>query len=251
MFRALEIAASGMAGEQVAMNTVANNLANVNTTAFKSSQTRFEELLSVENADGTWAPQGVQVSANETNATQGTLQATGNTWDLGISGQGYFPLTNASGQEVYTRAGNFSVNAEGQVVNANGLPLAGGITVPTGTQSVQVGLDGTVTAIPAGSTQTVTLGKIELVNFANVQGLQDDGQGIYEATAASGPALRQESSTLALGLGSVIQGSLETSNVNMVQEMVNMINTQRAYETGAKTITAADQMLGYANSLVR
>jgi flagellar basal-body rod protein FlgG len=240
-----------MASEQVAMNTVANNLANVNTTGFKASEVQFEELINTQNANGSWSPQGVQVASTEMNNTQGTIQQTGNTWDLAINGAGYFPLTNTSGQEVYSRVGSFNVNAQGQIVNPNGLVLAGGITVPQGEQNIQIGQDGTIYGTPPNSAQPVALGQIQLVGFANPQGLTDQGQGVYAASTASGPALRQTGSSTSIGLGAIEQGSLETSNVNMVQEMVNMISTQRAYESGAKVITAADQMLGYANNLVK
>jgi flagellar basal-body rod protein FlgG len=254
MFRALEIAASGMAGEQTAMNTIANNMANANTPAFKDSQVRFEEMLSVEGASGTWDGQGVRVAANQRDTTQGALQATGQTWDMAINGAGYFPLMDPNGQQVYTRSGSFNVNAEGQLVNLSGNVLAGGISVPTGTTNVAIAADGTITGYPPSSSQSgqpVTLGKINLVTFANEQGLTDQGGGVFAATDASGPALTQEASAVPLGLGGIVQGSLESSNVNMVTEMVNLISTQRAYETGAKVITAADEMLGYVNGLVR
>jgi len=251
MFKALEIAASGMASEQVAMNTVANNMANTNTVGFKSSQVRFEELLSSQESDGTLSATGVGVAGTQRDLSQGALTATGQTWDLAISGSGYFPVIDANGREAYTRAGSFHVDSEGHIVNPNGLALAAGITVPTGAQNVQVGQDGTVQALLPGNSQSVVLGKIDLVGFADEQGLTDRGNGLFDQNDASGPPLRQGAASNALQLGSIQQGALEGSNVNMVQEMVDMINTQRAYETGAKVITAADEMLGYANSLRR
>jgi flagellar basal-body rod protein FlgG len=250
MFRALEIAASGMAGQQFAMDSVANNLANVNTPGFKAQSARFEELVTQEGPDG-WVGQGARISGNAHDNSQGAVQVTGQPLDLAIQGNGYFPLMDGSGKEVYTRAGNFHLDAEGRIVHQSGDLLAGGVSVPQGTQGIMIAGDGTVTGTVPGNTLPVALGKVDLVGFANDQGLLGQGQGVFSSTDASGPALRQENSALPLGLGSIQQGSLEASNVNMIDQMVSLISTQRAYETGAKLITAADEMLGYANNLRR
>jgi flagellar basal-body rod protein FlgG len=182
---------------------------------------------------------------------QGNIQNTGKTWDLALNGPGYFPLLDGAGKEVYTRAGNFRVDSEGRLVHKSGLLVAGGISVPNGTQNIHVAEDGTVTGNPPGSDRSVALGRIEVVGFADEGGLAARGQGVFDATDSSGPALRQSSSSGELGLGTIQQGALESSNVDKVQAMVDLINTQRAYETASKVITAADDMLGYANNLRR
>jgi flagellar basal-body rod protein FlgG len=250
MFRALEIAASGMAGQQFAMDTVANNLANVSTPGFKSQSAQFEEMVTQDSVNG-MVGQGSRVSGSESDLSQGAIQSTGQPLDLAIQGNGYFPLVDPSGKEVYTRSGSFHLDAEGRIVHSSGLLLGGGISVPQGTTTLQIGTDGTVAGTVPGNLVPVTLGKVEVVGFANPQGLLAQGQSIFTSTDSSGPALRQENSALPLGLGTVNQGSLEGSNVNMIDQMVSMISTQRAYETGAKVISAADEMLGYANGLRR
>ncbi len=251
MFRAMEIAASGMATEQTAMNTLADNLANVDTTGFKAGQVQFESLVDTQTPDGVELPEGVQVAASYDDQSQGVIQQTGNPLDLAVNGAGYFPLIGPNGTQLYTRAGSFTLNAQGQIVNPNGLVLAGGITVPMGEQNITVEADGTVLGTPPGSSTPVPLGQIQLAGFANPDGLNDEGQGVFAPTVASGPALTQSSASDNLGLGSIQQGALESSNVNMVQEMVDLISTQRAYESAAKVVATADTMLGYANGLVR
>ena len=250
MFRALEIAASGMAGQQFAMDTVANNLANANTTGFKSGSAQFEELVGQVDG-GNYIGQGSRIAGSNRDASQGAIQTTGQPLDLAINGNGYFPLVDPSGKEVYSRAGAFHMDADGRVVHQSGFLLAGNLSIPQGASGLSIADDGTVSATVPGNSLPVALGKIDLVGFANEQGLEAQGQSVFATTDNSGPALRQENSALPLGLGSIQQGALEGSNVNMIDQMVSMINTQRAYETGAMVITAADEMLGYANNLRR
>jgi flagellar basal-body rod protein FlgG len=250
MFRALEIAASGMAGQQFSMDTVANNLANASTTGFKSGTAEFQELVGQVDG-GTYIGQGARIAGSNRDLSQGAVQTTGQPLDLAINGSGYFPLVDPSGKEVYSRAGSFHLDADGRVVHESGDLLAGNLTIPQGAQGLTIGTDGTVSATVPGNSQPVVLGKIGLVGFSNEEGLLAQGQSVFSATDNSGPALRQENSALPLGLGSIQQGALEGSNVNMIDQMVSMINTQRAYETGAKVIQAADEMLGYANNMRR
>ena len=251
-------AATGMEAQQLNLNTIANNLANVNTIGFKRDRANFE-ALSYQNvvAAGSQADSqnklaigmnlgtGVQLTGTERIDTQGTMQSTGNSLDLAIEGSGYFQVQMSDGSTGYTRAGNFKLNAEGTVVNPDGLPLIPQITVPEGATAVSVGADGTVSANLPGQTESTVLGQIETASFINANGLQAVGSNILRETAASGTA--KVGAAGLEGRGSIRAGMLEQSNVNTVEELVDMIETQRAYEIASKMIKATDEMLQYTN----
>ncbi|MEA3402917.1 MAG: flagellar basal-body rod protein FlgG [Armatimonadota bacterium] len=262
MMRALWSAASGMTAQELNVDTIANNLANVNTIGFKKQRVEFQDLMyetlrspGAAAAEGVEIPTGIQVGlGSRTAATrklfaQGTFQETGNPLDLVIEGSGFFQVLMPNGSVAYTRAGAFKIDSEGNVVNADGFPLEPPLVIPTDTTSIAVGSDGTVSATTAGSTEPQTIGQIELARFANPAGLQNLGHSLLRATAASG-----EPTTGAPGidgLGGISQGMLEMSNVKVVEEMVNMITAQRAYEANSQAIRIADQMLEIANNTRR
>jgi flagellar basal-body rod protein FlgG len=243
------------------MSVISNNLANVNTTGFKRDRAVFEDLLyqNVRQSGGnsteeTTLPSGLQVGtgvrvvSTEKLHTQGNIVTSENALDLAISGRGYFQILQPDGTTAYTRDGSFSVDANGQMVTASGYTVQPGIAIPTGAQSVTIGSDGTVSVKIQGTTAPSVVGSIQLADFVNPVGLQAIGENLYQETAASGIAV---AGTPGLnGVGKVMQGSLETSNVNVVEEMVNMIETQRAYEMNSKAISASDQMLQFLNNNV-
>lgn len=256
---ALWTAKTGLDAQQTRMNVISNNLANVNTTGFKRDRAVFESLLyqNVREAGtqssqdsvsptGLYVGTGVRVVATEKLFTQGNLTATGNSLDAAIQGRGFFSVLMPDGSIGYTRDGSFQQDAQGQLVTANGYPLQPAISIPANTTSVSIGQDGTVTAIVENSGVPTELGTIQLFDFTNPSGLAARGGNLYTETAASGGALP---GTAGLdGLGTLIQGSVETSNVNVVEELVGMIETQRAYEINSKAISTVDDMLQYANS---
>lgn len=255
---ALQVARTGLDAQNVKMRVIANNLANVNTLGFKRDRANFETLSyqqivaagaqgDAQNklAIGLNLGTGVQLTGTERIDTQGTFQSTGNSLDLAIEGSGYFQLQRPDGSIGYTRAGNFKTNAEGTVVSTDGLPLVPQITVPQGVTSLTIGADGTVSATLAGQSEASVIGKIETANFINPNGLQAIGNNLLVETAASGTA--QVGAAGAEGRGSVRSGMLEQSNVNTVEEMVDMIETQRSYEIASKMIKATDEMLQTAN----
>jgi len=258
MEAALWAAKTGLDAQQTQMTVVSNNLANVNTTGFKKGRAIFNDLLyqQVTQVGGstsqtTLSPTGLQlgtgvrVVATENSYTQGSLNTTGNALDMAIQGQGFFQILQPNGQIAYTRDGSFQLNAQGQVVNASGYPLQPAITIPANAQSITVGTDGTVTALMPNSTTPTTVGTIQLANFINPAGLQNLGGNLVAESASSGAPT---AGTPGLsGLGTVVQGSVETSNVDVVEEMVNMIETQRAYEMNSKAVQTTDQMLQYAS----
>lgn len=240
------------------MRVIANNLANTSTTAFKRDRANFATLAyqdarvagqqsSTQSTYATGLNLGTGVSVQSTTRvdTQGTMDTTGNAYDLAIQGSGYFQVLMPSGQPAYTRAGNFSLSAEGQLVTSQGYVVQPAITVPTGAHSVTIASDGTVSAIPAGGTAATQIGQITLANFANPSALQALGDNMNQETGASGPAQIGAAGTA--GRGTVSQGMLETSNVNTVTELVDMIECQRAYEINSKMISAVDEMLKNAN----
>ena len=254
---ALHVARTGLDAQNTKMRVIANNLANVNTTGFKKDRADFETLAyqqmiaagsnsDSENKFATGLNLGSGVSLQGTSRidTQGTLNTTGNSLDLAIEGAGYFQLQKPDGTIAYTRAGNFSLTAEGTIVSSDGLPLIPQITVPEGTQSISIGNDGTVSAMAADGTGT-QLGQIETARFINPAGLAAEGNNLLSETAASGPP--QTGVAGLEGRGAIRQGSLEGSNVNVVEELVDMIETQRAYEVNSKMIKATDEMLQYVN----
>ena len=255
---ALHVARTGLDAQNTKMRVIANNLANVNTTGFKRDRADFETLAyqqiiaagansDSENKFATGLNLGSGVSLQGTSKinTQGTLTQTGNTLDMAVEGAGYFQVQRPDGSIAYTRAGNFNVTAEGTVVTSDGLPLIPQITVPEGATSVSVGNDGTVSATLQGESAPTQLGQIELANFMNSAGLQSIGNNLLVETAASGTP--QVGIAGLEGRGAIRSGFLETSNVNIVEELVEMIETQRAYEVNSKMIKATDEMLQYVN----
>jgi flagellar basal-body rod protein FlgG len=255
---ALHVARTGLDAQDVKMRVIANNLANVNTTGFKRDRANFETLAYQQViAAGSQADSqnklaiglnlgtGVQLTGTERIDTQGTLNTTGNSFDLAIEGAGFFQLQRPDGSIAYTRAGNFKTNAEGTLVSADGLPLIPQIQLPEGVTSVTIGNDGTVSASVPGQNAPTQLGQIETARFVNPAGLQATGGNLLTETAASGAP--QVGAAGLEGRGTIRQGALEQSNVNTVEELVDMIETQRAYEIASKMIKATDEMLQYVN----
>tara|TARA_R110000787_G_scaffold215561_5_gene324660 strand:+ start:382 stop:1167 length:786 start_codon:yes stop_codon:yes gene_type:complete len=258
MNSALWIAKTGLDAQQARMSVVSNNLANVNTTGFKRGRASFEDLLyqTVRQPGGSTSAQtqaptglmlgtGVRVASTEKSFTQGSLQQTGNALDLAINGRGFFEISLPDGSIAYTRDGALRLSAEGALVNSAGHPLQPALSIPDGAQSVTVGADGTVTVQMPGEATPVTLGTLTLTDFINPAGLQARGDNLFDETAASGPP--QQGTPGINGIGSIAQGALESSNVNVVEELVNMIETQRAYEMNSKAISATDDMLQFVN----
>nr|WP_296750580.1 flagellar basal-body rod protein FlgG [Thioalkalivibrio sp.] len=259
MNKALWIAKTGLDAQQTRMSVVSNNLANVNTTGFKKSRAVFEDLVyqtvrqaGAQSAQNTELPSGlmlgtgVRTVATEKMFTQGNLTQTDNSLDVAIQGRGFFEILMPDGSLGYTRDGSFQLNSEGQMVTSSGYEVQPGIVIPEGTLSITVAEDGTVSAQVAGNVGPVEVGALQLADFINPAGLQPVGQNLFTETAASGAP---QTGTPGLdGRGSLIQGFLEGSNVNTVEELVNMIETQRAYEMNSKAISTADQMLQYVNN---
>ncbi|UOA08758.1 flagellar basal-body rod protein FlgG [Methylobacter sp. S3L5C] len=254
MFRSLWIAKTGLEAQQSQLDVITNNLANVGTTGFKRSRAVFEDLLyqTIRQPGGqssqiTQLPSGLQlgtgvrVVAAERLYLQGNLQQTGNNKDLAIQGTGFFQILMPDGTLSYTRDGSFQVNSEGLLVTASGYPVQPTIAIPSDAQSVTVGRDGTVSVVQPGSVQPNTVGTIELASFMNPAGLSAQGENVFIETASSGPPIINAPDSN--GMGYLAQGYIETSNVNVVEEMTNMIQAQRAYEINSKAVTAADQML--------
>lgn len=262
MIRALWTAASGMQGQQKSIDVVANNLANVNTTGFKRSRADFQDLI-YQNLKSTGSPAtnttqvptGIQIGLGTRLAavtkifTSGDLTQTGNELDIAIEGNGFFPITLPDGTVGYSRAGAFKRDSTGQIVTSDGNPLSPAISIPNNATKVNIGSDGTVSVQIAGQSATTTIGNIKLASFSNPSGLSSQGKNIYLPTDASGAAT--ESTPGQNGVGTIAQGLLEMSNVNVAEEMVNMIIGQRAYEINAKAVTASDEMLQTANNLKR
>jgi flagellar basal-body rod protein FlgG len=260
--RALWTAASGMQAQQLTLDVVANNLANVQTAGFKRSRVDFQDLVyetlqapGASSAQGQEIPSGFQVGhGSRAVATQrlfikGDLQQTGNALDLAIEGDGFFQITLPSGEIGYSRAGTFKKNSQGQLVTSDGFTIEPQITIPQNATSVVVGVDGIVSVTLAGQTQPQQVGTIELARFINPAGLQSHGRNIFMPTQASGDAIT--GSPGLDGLGTLIQGFVEGSNVNVVEEMVGLITSQRAYEINSKAIRTADEMMQTANNLIR
>ena len=255
---ALWAAKTGLDAQQTQMTVTANNLANVNTTGFKRSRIEFQDLLydtvrapGAEQSNGTQLPTGLQVGhgsqAVSTSQifTEGELTQTGGQLDMAIQGDGFFQVTMPDGTLAYTRDGSLHTDSQGRVTTANGLVLQSGFqAIPTGTTGINIGSDGTVTTTSASGTQTF---RVQLTRFANPAGLQSEGQNLYIQTPASGTP--ETGNPGENGYGTMQQGYLEMSNVSVVQEMVNMIVAQRAYEVNSKAVQAADEMMSQANNL--
>ncbi|MFA9461471.1 flagellar basal-body rod protein FlgG [Thiohalorhabdus methylotrophus] len=263
MDRAMWTAASGMHAQQTRIDTISNNLSNVNTTGFKQSRADFQDQMyqvqrmpgASSSAAGTQVPTGIQVGLGvRTGAVsptfeQGNLENTGNNLDLAIEGRGFFQVQLPNGDTGYTRAGNFSIDNQGRIVTPDGNPLLSGITIPPNATGVNISKDGTVDVRQPGNAQPTTVGQIQLATFVNPAGLKAEGGNIFLETGASGAP--QQGLPGANGAGTLQQGFLEKSNVSVVREMVNMISGQRAYEVNSKAIKTSDQMLQMANNLKR
>ncbi|MBB1160654.1 flagellar basal-body rod protein FlgG [Aquariibacter albus] len=254
MMRALWISKTGMEAQQTQLDHISNNLANSATNGYKRSHAVFEDLMyqnlrqaGANSSEQTQLPTGLQVGlgtravATSRQFTQGNLQQTGNSLDVAIKGAGFFPIQRPDGSTAYSRDGAFQLNAQGQIVTNNGELLGDGISVPPEAQGVTIGSDGIVTARMPGQAAPRQIGQIQLANFQNPAGLEPLGQNLFAETAASGAP--NTDAPGANGLGSLTQGFVETSNVNVVEELVTMIQTQRAYELNSKAIQTADQML--------
>ena len=255
---ALWIAKTGLDAQQTRMAVVSNNLANVNTVGFKRGRASFEDLLyqtvrqpgasSSQNSElpsGLMLGTGVRVVSTEKEFAQGNLIHTENPMDVAIQGRGFFEILMPDGSVAYTRDGSFEMNAQGVLVTSSGYEVQPAITVPAQTQSITVGSDGTVTALVAGNNAAQQIGTIQLTDFLNPLGLQPMGENLFKETLSSGSP--QAGTPGLSGLGTLVEGSLESSNVNVVEELVNMIETQRAYEMNSKAISTVDQMLQYVS----
>ncbi len=258
MYPALWIAKTGLDAQQTNMSVIANNLANVNTTGFKRDRAVFNDLIyqnlrqvgaqSSENTElpsGLMLGTGVKVVATQKEHSQGNIVQSGNSLDVAVQGKGYFQVLHPDGNIVYTRDGSFSLTADGVLVTPNGYELQPSMTVPTDATSLTIGSDGVVSVLQSGSNTPTQIGQIELAYFVNPHGLEPIGDNLYRETNASGgvnTAIPGSDST-----GTLIQGALESSNVNVVEELVNMIETQRAYEMNSKAISTTDEMLSYVN----
>ena len=257
--RSLWVAKTGLDAQQTRMAVISNNLANVNTTGYKKARPVFEDLLyqnvrqvGAQSSQDTELPSGLQlgsgvrVVATQKMHTQGNILQTDNNLDIAISGRGFYQVLMPNGDINYTRDGSFQLSSNGQVVTSGGLELEPAITVPDDAISVTIGRDGTVSALQPGNAAPVELGQIELADFVNPVGLEPIGENLFRESVASGaPNVGVPGEN---EFGSLIQGSLETSNVNVVEELVNMIETQRAYEMNSKAISTTDEMLQFVTN---
>jgi flagellar basal-body rod protein FlgG len=253
------IAKTGLDAQQTRMSVISNNLANVNTTGFKRDRASFEDMLyqnlrqpgsqagaETQVPTGLMLGTGVRIVSTEKTHTQGSMVSTKNALDMAVQGSGFFQIAQGDGTIAYTRDGSFKLSATGQLVTANGSLLQPGITIPPNVASISIGQDGTVSVETAAGGGAEVLGQIQIARFPNPAGLQSIGQNLLKQTAASGaPVVGQPGLE---GAGQLMQGALEASNVNVVEEMVNMIETQRAYEINSKAISAVDGMLRFLNN---
>lgn len=263
MIRALYSAGSGMNAQQMSIDNIAHNLANANTAGFKARRTQFQDLLyqsflqpGAAAGSQTVVPSGLQLglgarpAANTIIFTQGNFQQTGNPLDVVIQGKGFFQIRRPTGEIAYTRAGNFQLDRDGNLVTGAGDPLEPQITLPPEAQTITIAADGTVSYTLPGQTAAQVAGQIQLANFTNPGGLNSIGGGLFLATDASGdPAIGNPGGQE--GLGSLQQGYVEASNVSVVEEFINMITSQRAYEANSKVVKAADEMYSQVNNLTR
>lgn len=254
MIRSLWISKTGLDAQQMQMDVISNNLANVSTSGFKKSRAVFEDLLyqnlrqvGAQSSQQSQLPSGLQLGtgvkpvATERIFTQGNLQQTSNDKDVAIQGQGFFQILLPDGTIAYTRDGSFQVDSQGQLVTASGFPVQPAVNIPLNAQSITIGRDGVVSITTPNSPATTQVGQLQLATFINPAGLQAKGENMYVETTASGNANINTPGTNGAGL--LAQGFVETSNVNVVEELVSMIQTQRAYEINSKAITTSDQML--------
>lgn len=260
MFRSLSIAATGMSAQQTQLEGLSNNIANVNTNGFKKQRIEFQDLLyqtvraaGAQTSATTRSPTGLQLGTGVRVAgtarvfTQGDTLVTNNPLDISIQGEGFFVVQQPDGTPAYTRQGALQKNDQGQLVSPDGFPLDPPIFIPTDAVSVTIGFDGTVSAMIQGQTNTVELGQITTANFVNPSGLHALGRNLYVPTYSSGePMVGAPGEN---NRGTILQGAIEKSNVNVVEEMVGLITTQRAYEVNSKVISAADEMLAAATQL--
>ena len=254
MLRALNAAATGMAAQQLNIDVVANNIANVNTTGFRKSRAEFQDLLyqtirapGGQSGNGAALPSGIQVGlgvrtvATEALHIQGAMKQTGNPLDVAIEGNGFFQIMRPNGDTAYTRAGNLKTDADGRLVTNDGFAVEPAITIPPDATSISISATGLVSVVQPGSQNAVEVGQLQLTNFANPSGLLEMGRSMYQATNASGQGLVMNPGEN--GAGTVAQGFLEGSNVEVVNEMIELISSQRAYEVNQRVIQAADEML--------
>jgi flagellar basal-body rod protein FlgG len=254
MINSLWISKTGMEAQQVQLDVISNNLANVSTNGFKKSRAVFEDLMyqnlrqvGSNTSEQSTLPTGLQIGlgvrtvATSRSFSQGNLQQSNNNLDVAVQGNGFFQLTLPDGTIGYTRDGAFQIDSQGRLVTSGGLPVANGITVPSNATSIAIATNGAVTAQIPGTTAPQAIGTISLASFINPAGLEPKGQNIYTETVSSGQP--NVGTAGANGLGTLMSGFVETSNVNVVQELVSMIQTQRAYEMNSKAIQTSDQML--------
>ncbi|MCD6560829.1 MAG: flagellar basal-body rod protein FlgG [Deltaproteobacteria bacterium] len=262
MFRALWIAASGMQAQKLNIDVISNNLANVNTNGFKRSRADFQDLLyetlkpaGVASSAGTQSPTGIQLGqgtrpvATQKIFLQGSYQQTQSELDTAIEGDGFFQVLQPNGDVAYTRAGSFKIDSDGRIVTSDGFVMEPEISIPSDSTSISIGTDGTVSVLQAGETEPSEIGTIQLAKFINPAGLHSIGRNLYLSSAASGDAITGTGGEN--GFGTITQGYLEMSNVSVVDEMVNMITAQRAYEINSKVIQASDEMLQMTNNIKR
>jgi flagellar basal-body rod protein FlgG len=258
---ALWISKTGLEAQDQEIAVIANNLANVNTTAFKQGRANFQDLIyqtirqaGAQSTQNTQIPSGinmgtgVRLASTEKLFTQGAIQNTQQPLDIAIQGRGFFNVLLPDGTIAYTRDGTFTTDSTGQIVTANGYPLQPTLTIPAQTTSITIGNDGTVSVVVSPNTTPTVLGTIQLTDFINPGGLQPMGQNLYTQTAASGTPITDDPGRS--GLGTLLQGSLEASNVNVVEQLVDMIQAQRAYEITAKSIQTVDEMLQFLTQTI-
>lgn len=261
MFPALWVSKTGLDAQQSHVAVISNNLANVNTIGFKRSRPIFEDLLyqteyeagSSTSSDTTYSSgltlgTGVRLVSTQKQFKEGSVTHTENPLDLTISGKGFFQINMPDGSMAYTRDGEFQINEKGQMVTAKGYLLSGGITIPPQARSISIGRDGIVSVVEAGATGPTELGSLQVADFINPAGLVPIGENLFLQSVSSGPPQMQIPGNA--GVGTLAQGSLETSNVNVVEELVNLIETQRAYEMNSKAISTEDEMLQYMDQVI-
>lgn len=256
MQSALWVSKTGLSAQDTKLKTISNNLANVSTNGFKRDRAVFQDLLyqinrqpGGQSSQNTELPSGLQLGtgvrmvATHKQFTMGNIQVTDQALDIAINGRGFFQILMPDGAIYYTRDGEFQLNSNGEIVNSSGFPLEPGITIPEGARSITIGADGVVSVVDAQTGDATQVGNIQLADFINPAGLEAMGGNLFRETVASGAPTQGEPAQN--GLGPLIQGALESSNVNVVEELVNMIETQRAYEMNSKVISTVDQMLQY------